>query len=358
MNILAINTTNNLSEVCYKNESKTITKKIDSPYSENIMKTIQSVLDEANVELSRINAIGIVTGPGSFTGIRIGMATVKGMCFGANIPCVSINSFELISYNIQDSDYIALLDSGNADCYYAIISDKKTKEMGFATIENLAEFAKQQNLKIYYALQEEEKFRAYSFLNKIDVNKNTLADYIYKKATKGEFTELEKLSPIYIKLSQAEIGLEQKIKDNLSFAVANIQDANALAVVDSQCFGGGEAYSTKSFEEELSEKSKHYIVAKFAGLVIGYVGLQTLGDELNLLKIAVLPQYRNLGVGFKLMSLSFDYKKENNLKNYFLEVRESNQNAIKLYKKFGFKLQSKRDRYYSDDETALVMNTK
>lgn len=356
MNILAINTTNNLSEVCYKSESKTISKKIDSPYSENIMKTIQAVLDEAKTELSNINAIGIVTGPGSFTGIRIGMAAVKGMCFGANIPCVAINSFDLISYNIQDSDYIALLDSGNADCYYAIISDKKAKEMGFATIENLAEFAKQKNLKIYYAVQE-EKFKGYDFLNKIDVSKNTLADYIYKKATAGEFTDLEKLSPIYIKLSQAEIGLEQKMKDNLSFAVANIQDANALAVVDSQCFAG-EAYSAKSFEEELSEKSKHYIVAKFAGLVIGYVGLQTLGDELNLLKIAVLPQYRNLGVGFKLMSMSFDYKKENNLNNYFLEVRESNQNAIKLYKKFGFKLQSKRERYYSDDETALVMNTK
>ena len=358
MNILAINTTNNLSEVCFKDERKTISKKIDSPYSENIMRVIQEVLDDANVKLSDIGAIGIVTGPGSFTGIRIGMAAVKGMCFGANIPCVAINSFDLISYNIQDSEYIALLDSGNADCYYAIISDNKTREMGFAKVEELAEFSKQKNLKIYYALQEEEKFGEYDFLNKIDISKNTLADYIYQKAIASEYTDLERLSPIYIKLSQAEIGLEQKMKDNLSFAVANIQDANALAVVDSQCFGGGEGYSAKSFEEELSEKSKHYIVAKFAGLVIGYVGLQTLGDELNLLKIAVLPQYRNLGVGFKLMELSFDYKKENNLSNYFLEVRESNQNAIKLYKKFGFKLQSKRERYYSDDETALVMNTK
>ena len=358
MNILAINTTNNLAEVCFKSDDNIVSKKIESPYSENIMKTIQSVLSDAGAELSGLDAIGIVTGPGSFTGIRIGMATLKGMCYGANIPCVAINSFDLISYNIQDANYIALLDSGNADCYYAIIDGRVVKEMGFATVETLQKYAKEKGLKLYYAGQEEEKFCGYEKLIKTDIDKNTLANLIYQKASCGEFTDLEKLSPIYIKLSQAEIGLEQKMKDNLSFAVATMQDVNALAVVDSQCFQGGEAYSKSSFEGELAEKSKHYIVAKFAGLVIGYVGLQTLGDELNLLKIAVLPQYRNLGVGFKLMQLSFDYKKENNLQNYFLEVRESNQKAIKLYKKFGFKLQSKRERYYSDDETALVMNTK
>ena len=358
MNILAINTTNNLAEVSFKNQDITISKSIQSPYSENIMKVVQDVLGEVNKNLSEIDTLGIVTGPGSFTGIRIGMAVIKGLSFGANIPCVSINSFDLISYNIQDSEYIALLDSGNADCYYAIVKNKTVQEMGFATIETLLSFAEQKSLKIYFASQEQSKFNGYEGLNEVKISENTLSQIIYQKAQNSEFTDLEKLSPIYIKLSQAEIGLEQKMKENLTFEVATKNDVNALAVVDSQCFDGGEKYSIKSFEDELNEVSKHYIVAKYAGLVIGYVGLQTLGDELNLLKIAVLPQYRNLGVGFKLMQLSFDYKSKNNLKNYFLEVRESNSQAIKLYKKFGFKLQSKREKYYSNGETALVMNTK
>ena len=83
-----------------------------------------------------------------------------------------------------------------------------------------------------------------------------------------------------------------------------------------------------------------------------------LGDELNLLKLAVLPQYQKLGVGFKLMEKSFDFKKDKNLSNYFLEVSENNQKAIKLYQKFGFKTKSVREKYYSDGSNALIMFSK
>ena len=355
MKILAINTTNSFAEVCFKDENKIITNTIKSPYSENIMHTIEKTLSDAGKELSEIDALGIVTGPGSFTGIRIGMAVIKGIMCGLNIPVVAINSFDLISYNIYSKSAVMLLDSGNNDSYYSIAKNGEIKEIGFATIENIKTFANNSQLKIYYASMESEKFGHDNELLAVDVKQNTLANIISDKALNNEFTEIEKLSPIYIKLSQAEIGLEQKMKENLSFAVANLNDANALAVVDSQCFDGKEGYSAKSFEEELKEPSKHYIVAKYQDLIIGYIGLQILGDELNLLKIAVLPQYRKLGVGFKLMELSFKYKKDNNLSNYFLEVRESNEPAKKLYSKFGFKVQSKREKYYSDGETALVM---
>ena len=148
------------------------------------------------------------------------------------------------------------------------------------------------------------------------------------------------------------------MKEHLSFRDATIGDENALSIIDKQCFDGHEKYDEKSFEEELSEKSKHYYVALYDNLVIGYVGVQILGEELNLLKIAVLPQYRKLGVGFKLMSHTFDYRKQNQLTNYFLEVKDNNESAKKLYQKFGFKTKSTRKSYYDDGTDALVMFTK
>ena len=356
MKILAINTSNAFGEIAIKNDDEIINCKIKNPYSENIMTALKDALSLAKISLSDIDAFGIVTGPGSFTGIRIGMAVVKGILCGIDKNCVAINSFELISYNIQDSDFVAVVDSGNADCYYAIFKDKKILEIGFKTVDDIIIFAKDNGLKIYFSSLENEKFNHFDELNKVVIDENTLANLCYNRAQNNQFESIEKLSPVYIKLSQAEIGLEQKMKEHLNFRNANIDDAEALSIIDEQCFKeGNERYSKKAFEEEIKEISKQYIVALYGGLVIGYIGLQKLGEELNLLKVAVLPQYQKLGVGFKLMQLSFNYKTQNNLSNYFLEVREDNSKAIKLYQKFGFKTETKREKYYSDGTTALVM---
>ena len=55
------------------------------------------------------------------------------------------------------------------------------------------------------------------------------------------------------------------------------------------------------------------------------------------------------------MEHTFEYRKSHNLSLYFLEVKENNKTAIKLYQKFGFKTESIREKYYSDGQNALVM---
>ena len=356
MKVLAINTSNAFGEISLREDKKYIKFKIENPYSENIMTSLQILLEKNNITLNDIDTFGIVTGPGSFTGIRIGMAALKGILCGIQKKCVSINSFELLSYNIKDNNFVVLLDSGNDDCYYAIFKDKKIAELGFEKVENIVSFAQKDNIKAYFSLLEKDKFSYCKNLTQVNIKENTLIDLCYQKAENGDYTPIEKLSPIYIKLSQAEIGLEKKIKEGLKFRTANILDAEALSIVDEQCFAeGSERYSQKSFKEEIEEPSKHYIVALYQNLVIGYVGLQKLGDELNLLKLAVLPQYQKLGIGHKLMELSFDYKNKNDIKTYFLEVKENNAKAIKLYQKFGFKTESKREKYYDDGQNALIM---
>lgn len=357
MRILAINTSGLDGKVCINCDGKIITTAVENPYSENIIKAVSTALEQADLSLQDIDCFGVVNGPGSFTGIRIGMAVIKGMLCGLEKPCVQINSFELVAYNIKDSDFVVVLDSGNADAYYAIFKDGTMQENGFATMQKIEQFATANGIKIYCSLAEKGKFEQFDKLIFVDTQ-NSLANLTLEKAQKNDVVGLEQLCPIYIKLSQAEIGLEQKMAQNLSFRAAQPKDVEALAIVDEQCFDGIEAYDKKSFEGELLEKSKQYFVALYQNLVIGYIGVQVLGDELNLLKIAVLPQYRNLGVGFKLMQLTFDFKAQNNLKNYFLEVRQSNERAQKLYKKFGFATKSQREKYYDDGETALVMFAK
>ena len=355
MKTLGINTTNSFAKVSINTGDKIFSNPVKNPYSESIMATLQKTLDDADLNIQDIDAFGVVTGPGSFTGIRIGMAVLKGILCGLNKPCIEINSFELVSYNINDDNFVVVLDSGNSDFYYAIYKNRKIAEMGFCDAPKMLEYAKEQNVKVYYSQVEQNKFSEFEFMTGVATDEDALSKILFQKAEKEEFTKIQSLSPVYIKLSQAEVGLQQKLNENLCLSVAGSNDVNALEIIDKQCFDSAESYSANSFANELAEPSKHYYVAKYDGLVVGYVGVQVLGDELNLLKIAVLPQYRKLGIGAKLMKKTFELKNENHLNSYFLEVRKSNETAQKFYQKFGFVTKSTRKNYYDGKEDALVM---
>src|SRR5574344_1569204 len=171
MNIMAINTTNNLAEITVKSDA-VFSEQIKSSFSEHIMASIESVLEKSKISLSNLDAIGVVTGPGSFTGIRIGMAVAKGLACGTKIPLVSCNSFEQISYNINEQNFIVLLDSGNIEVYYAIFRSKKLEEMGHSTVEKISTFADEKKLKIFYSESEKNIFGMNKNLCPIIVKEN------------------------------------------------------------------------------------------------------------------------------------------------------------------------------------------
>ncbi|MFQ6778396.1 MAG: tRNA (adenosine(37)-N6)-threonylcarbamoyltransferase complex dimerization subunit type 1 TsaB [Alphaproteobacteria bacterium] len=96
----------------------------------------QKFLDDNNVAWSDLTAIAVVVGPGSFTGIRLGIAYAKGIALGLNIPVISINAFEL--YLAEFPDAFVAIDSGRGDFFVAAqglepttmsIDDVETKQM-------------------------------------------------------------------------------------------------------------------------------------------------------------------------------------------------------------------------------------
>ena len=355
MNILAINTTNKLAEVVCKTKNGTKSSPVNGMFSEFLMPSIDDILQQCNIDVSEVDTFGLVTGPGSFTGIRIGMAVIKGMMCGGNTKCVAVNSFELLSYNIISQDYVVLLDSGNKEPYYAIYTNKKLVETGFGSYEKIKEYAQKNCVEVFYSSEEQACFKDFDFATCIKVKPDTLINLVEEKANNNQFTNIKELSPLYIKMSQAEIGLEQDIKQNVSYRFASMKDANSLAIIDEQIFDGSEMYNEQSFASDLQNSDKIYYVAVHKNLVVGYVLLAVVGDDLELHKIAVLPQFRKLGIGKNLLDMASKYMKKNHYKKLFLEVRETNKNAINLYNKFGFKVLSKRENYYDDGEACLVM---
>lgn len=99
MNILAFDTSSSYCSVALKANGDLYTRRdhTNLSHSKSLLKFINSVLDEANIEISSLDAISLSCGPGSFTGIRIGIATAQGLGFGNDIKIVPISSLALVA---------------------------------------------------------------------------------------------------------------------------------------------------------------------------------------------------------------------------------------------------------------------
>lgn len=87
--------------------------------SEILMPLIDATLGEAGLALADIDVFGACVGPGSFTGLRIGLTTVKAFCYASGKPCFAVNNLRLLSYNNNVDNVIAVADAGNKVCYIA-----------------------------------------------------------------------------------------------------------------------------------------------------------------------------------------------------------------------------------------------
>lgn len=91
-------------------------------HSETVLPLIQAVLDKADCQLADLAAIAIATGPGSFTGLRIGLALVKGLAYDGNLPVIGVSSLEAQAARVRDLAGLIcpLLDARKQEVYAAL----------------------------------------------------------------------------------------------------------------------------------------------------------------------------------------------------------------------------------------------
>jgi ribosomal-protein-alanine N-acetyltransferase len=90
--------------------------------------------------------------------------------------------------------------------------------------------------------------------------------------------------------------------------------------------------------------------------VVGYANFYVIAGEVQILNVAVAPEERGQGYGRLLLGRSIDVLRSRGAREFFLEVREGNAHAIRLYRKLGFRKVGRRKKYYTEtNEDALVM---
>lgn len=113
-------------------------------------------------------------------------------------------------------------------------------------------------------------------------------------------------------------------------------------------------WTIKQLESECSSPLSISLVLIINEQVLGYLFIQVIGDEAELLSIAIKSDYSRRGAGSFLWREGVSSLKEKNVRSVFLEVRENNITAQQFYKKHGFICCGLRKRYYSDGENALL----
>lgn len=124
-----------------------------------------------------------------------------------------------------------------------------------------------------------------------------------------------------------------------------------VANIEKICFS--KPWSREAIADELDNSVARFLVADIGGTAVGYIGIHIVLGEGDIMRVAVLPEYRKSGIGRALLEECFS---SNELESVFLDVRENNIPAIRLYESFGFKNIGIRKNYYSDPtENAILM---
>lgn len=193
-------------------------------HSQTLMPMVEQTLAESGISIKDIDLFAITNGPGSFTGIRIGIASVKGMADALNKKCLAVSTLEAIAEPLKNEDVIAcaVMDARCNQVYTATFQKgKRLCEDKAVLIDELGEELKQYDKKVVFI--GDGSVLCYEKLNNIITECETADDeirYIHAKSigfiseekiSKGEEPiDAENLVPFYLRLPQAERELSNK----------------------------------------------------------------------------------------------------------------------------------------------------
>lgn len=133
------------------------------------------------------------------------------------------------------------------------------------------------------------------------------------------------------------------------------EDISALVQIEGEEFSI--PFKEKDFLSIYESEISSVLVARLGNTVVGYVSFTIIIDECQILNFATKNEFKRHGVGKRVMEALLEYGKEKGVQKYLLEVRVSNQGAINLYEKYGFKTVGVSKNHFSTPrEDALLMN--
>lgn len=231
MMVLALDTSAKAASVCLAREDKIVgTFFVNTAFthSQTLMPMAEQLCSNTGVSFDEIEAVAVNAGPGSFTGVRIGVAAAKGLAFERGLPCVSVSTLESMAYNLLGVDGVicAVMDARCSQVYNAMfrISGDKIERLCEDRAISLADL--QVDLQKYnerITLVGDGAEISFKFLenslsdvrlapmNMITQTAASVACAAFEHIKRGDTLSPGELMPVYLRLPQAQRELNKKM---------------------------------------------------------------------------------------------------------------------------------------------------
>lgn len=205
MRLVAVNTSGLSLEIAVTDGDRTYAFRDDRfrQASAELMPAMDALLKEAGFSVRDADAFGVCVGPGSFTGIRIGLSAVRALCYALGKRAVAVNMGEVLAYNIlTDADSIVpVWDAGNGYAYIAAYENRSMRELlAPCVLKETQVEAFLADIDEPYVTVTDAKMRRFGGAG----TAFGLDRAVRAGAERGEFLSYEQLQPLYVRRSQAE----------------------------------------------------------------------------------------------------------------------------------------------------------
>lgn len=331
-----------------------------APY---LMPMIHECLEKANLKMKDMDLLGVTVGPGSFTGLRIGIATVRGFSDLLDLPVVPISSLDALAENYRHDRgiLVPMLDARKNQVYAAVYDNRKGEmkkilpETPISPLDELSLALSSYDDILFFGdavpgwKERIEEFYGDRCRFGEDSQNGIRGEALLRITARADQSLYSKdVMPMYLRGVDAKAKFTNYIIDEMK-----TEDIEDLVALDKTAFP--RPWTENMFRNELRNEQAHYWVLRTEGRITGYGGFWSVVGECHITNIAVHKDFRHVGQGRAMLEHLIAMAKLYGAHAITLEVRPSNTVALSLYQDHGFVTEGRRKHYYEDGEDALIM---
>lgn len=177
-------------------------------HAEKLHLFIEEILQETNTSISDLKAVAVSKGPGSYTGLRIGVSTAKGLCYALDIPLISIDTLQVLAsqVTVENGIIVPMIDARRMEVYSAVF-DKNHQKIKAVQAEILTEESYAETKETIYFIGDcQEKCQTvlnqpnFKFLPEIVFpSANEMSQLSFEKFNQNDFEDVAYFEPFYLK---------------------------------------------------------------------------------------------------------------------------------------------------------------
>jgi tRNA threonylcarbamoyladenosine biosynthesis protein TsaB len=351
-------------------------------YSSWLLPAVQAALQATGTTLADVDAYAVAAGPGSFTGVRVGLATVKAWAEVYGRPIAAVSRLEALATLASGTGpYVAAFADGRRGQLFAAIYSRRDgalerleEEMVIAPERFVAWATEIAGSGRIEWISSEPKFVIETPLwakrqaagESVQTASPFLAPAIgrlgHRMALENRLADAVSLDANYVRRTDAEVlwkdesrlpvGAERKAP-NAAVRKFLLQDLEAVQEITKRSPEAAQ-WSREAYAA-LNDQGHSAWVAVAEGTIGGLFVARLVGDEAEVLNLAVDPAKRRAGIANALLNEAFAEFRRRAVHRVFLEVRESNAAALRFYEKQGFARTGQRAGYYREPAEAAVL---